>query len=242
MLAQQLRSLLDSVSFAADTGSFRFTTQSIQLECNGKITACATDGRHMAYREMPESFLPDGQYLLDVRGVRDLCRRITKTAFGQVAWSPKGDKAITFQVTRKAKPRVVTCEVPLVEGRFPNWKECYHHDTVTGQPEGVIHGVREDVLGSLPTPGNNGYLFDLRNKTASIVQDIKPPKNSGCITIAGEASMRLDVEALRNWLESLPAKSKLTIEFYDDGRPVRGNADNGSHYLLMPMRRKCDLC
>lgn len=229
--AQLFRSAILSTAWCTDRNSTRYAMSAVAIQSrDGRLYAIATDSRRMMVYDLGE-FGEDVSILIPPDSVRELEKRLTKTATGTLTISCAANGAVSVRwIAHNRKERTV--EFREYDGLFPRWWQVIPD---ASEKTGTLKAKAGALRSFLPVDCP-GWTFDL-NGHVKVMREPIQPKNLDGITYDGQPlQIDFDLGYLAEFLDSLNSDSPVEFDVFDSGSAAVMRSGR-ANYVVMPLTR-----
>jgi len=239
--ARAFRELVRRTLFATDTESTRYALGGILLEFDSeKITAVGTDGRRLAKMEAAARIVGDhrsqeGTTIVPSRSMQ-LIERALDGQEGNVQVASRANDILVR--TDRA-----TIRSPLVEGRFPRWRDVFPERGQAVRIElsaGPLHqALRQAAIVASEESRGIEFTFDGGNLVlAGLTAEIGQSRVEMPVAYAGPPlTISLDNRYVSDFLRVLDPEKTVTLEVEGPDAAALFTTEDGYAYVVMPMAR-----
>lgn len=235
------RELIRRTIFATDTESTRYALGGVLLEFSpDKIVAVGTDGRRLAKMEAPARMVGDHQPLDGTTIVPSRSMQLIERAL-EGHDSDVRVAARTNDILVRT-PRA-TVRSPLVEGRFPRWRDVFPVRTDSQRIDftaGPLYAALRQaaVVASEESRGIEFQLSEGSLVLTGLTAEVGESRVELPIGFNGAPlKISLDNRYVSDFLRVLDAQKTLTLEVDGPDDAALFSTDDGYAYVVMPMAR-----
>lgn len=237
--ARAFRELIRRTIFATDTESTRYALGGVLLEFeDSKITAVGTDGRRLAKMEAPAQIVGDhrvqeGTTIVPSRSMQ-LIDRALDGIEGSVHVASRGNDILV-------RSERVTVRSPLVEGRFPRWRDVLPERTESVRidlPVGPLYSALRQaaIVASEESRGIEFTFAEGSLVLAGLTAEVGQSRIELPIAYTGPAlKISLDNRYVNDFLRVLDASKTVTLDVENPDAAALFTTEDGYTYVVMPM-------
>jgi DNA polymerase III subunit beta len=233
--------IVHCVATCSDPDSSRYALGGVQLELSGDtLTATCTDGRQLATTECKISApTNDGEIVLASNEVSyanhtwlisaaDLRKApILKSTSQVVMLVSAGVVSFSYTNGRAGKLKQIKIDCKMVEGRFPNWRQCLPSKSPAGT---AVIDPSQWVKAWRSFRDDSAIKFNINGSVS--IKD-RPTLNLERIEHTGDdIELKVDFDLLTSHLSTLPGWCELKYRSPDEPLEV---VQGKTRYVLMPM-------
>lgn len=239
--ARAFRELIRRTIFATDTESTRYALGGILLEFDAdRITAVGTDGRRLAKMEAPARSVGDhrvqeGTTIVPSRSMQ-LMERALDGQEGDVHVAARGNDILV-------RTNHATVRSPLVEGRFPRWRDVFPERTESVRIDltaGPLYGaLRQAAIVASEESRGIEFTFDNGNLVmAGLTAEVGQSRVELPVAYTGPTlNISLDNRYVSDFLRVLDPDKTVVLDVESSDAAALFTTDDGYAYVVMPMSR-----